>query len=292
MYELHQVGARTYYIDCPAKMGIYQMSDTEVCLIDSGNDRSAGKKVQKLLEEKGWALRFILNTHSHADHIGGNRFLQQKWDCPVYAAGIDRHFIDSPVLEPALLYGGFPCKKLQNKFLKAEESQAADLETADLPEGLSFLRLDGHAFSMTAVHTDDDVWFLADSLTSPDILKKYPVSYLYHVADYLASLDTVETLSAKLFIPAHAAPVSDIRPLVAANRENLFSLLDRILQICSSPTAFEEILKQVFDGFGLELDWNQYVLSGSTIRSCLSYLLDTGKLEASFVNNRLLWKIC
>lgn len=32
MYELHQVGEKTYYIECPAKMGIYRTNDTDVYL--------------------------------------------------------------------------------------------------------------------------------------------------------------------------------------------------------------------------------------------------------------------
>ena len=51
MYELKQVGERTYYIDSPTRMGIYQLDNGEVCLIDSGNDKDAGKKVQNILGE-------------------------------------------------------------------------------------------------------------------------------------------------------------------------------------------------------------------------------------------------
>ena len=49
MYELIQAGERTYYIDCPSKIGIYRIDDEKVCLIDSGNDKDAGKKVLKIL---------------------------------------------------------------------------------------------------------------------------------------------------------------------------------------------------------------------------------------------------
>ena len=51
MYELIQVGEHTYYIDCPAKMGVYQTSPTEAILIDSGNDKDAAKKVLKIFAD-------------------------------------------------------------------------------------------------------------------------------------------------------------------------------------------------------------------------------------------------
>ncbi len=36
MFELNQVGEKSYYINCPAKIGIYRLNDTDVYLIDSG----------------------------------------------------------------------------------------------------------------------------------------------------------------------------------------------------------------------------------------------------------------
>ena len=77
MFELHQVGEKSYYIDCPAKIGLYRINDAEVYLIDSGNDKDAGRKIRRILNENGWSLKGIINTHSNADHIGGNQYLQQ-----------------------------------------------------------------------------------------------------------------------------------------------------------------------------------------------------------------------
>lgn len=76
MYELVQVAGNSYYIQSPAKIGLVRLNDTEVCLIDSGNDKETGRKVRQLLEANGWRLTAIYNTHSNADHIGGNKYLQ------------------------------------------------------------------------------------------------------------------------------------------------------------------------------------------------------------------------
>ena len=50
MYELMQVSAHDYYIQSPAKIGLVRLNDREVCLIDSGNDKDAGRRVKKLLD--------------------------------------------------------------------------------------------------------------------------------------------------------------------------------------------------------------------------------------------------
>ena len=35
MYELNQVGERSYYIQSPAKIGLFRLNDTDVCLVGS-----------------------------------------------------------------------------------------------------------------------------------------------------------------------------------------------------------------------------------------------------------------
>ena len=53
MYELIQVSGGSCYIQSPAKIGLVKMGENEVCLIDSGNDKDAGKKVKKHLDANG-----------------------------------------------------------------------------------------------------------------------------------------------------------------------------------------------------------------------------------------------
>ena len=77
MYELIRAGENSYYVDCPAKIGIVVLDNNGVCLIDSGSDKDTGKKVRQILEKQNWKLKAIFNTHSHADHVGGNNFFQK-----------------------------------------------------------------------------------------------------------------------------------------------------------------------------------------------------------------------
>lgn len=152
------------------------------------------------------------------------------------------------------------------------------------------LPLPGHFFDMCGFRTDDGVWFLADCLTSETVIEKYHVQFLYDVAGYLETLDKVCTLEGRLFIPAHADAVSDIRPLAEVNRAKVQEILGVVLELCREPVGFEDLLQKVFTHYHLTMDFSQYVLVGSTVRSYLAYLLDKGAVTAIFTENRLLWQ--
>ena len=290
MYELIPVGSRTYYIDCPAKMGLYRHGEKEICLIDSGNDGGAAKKIIRHLEAQGWTLTAIFNTHSHADHVGGNALLQERTGCPAYAWGVEAPFVRDPVLEPTVLFGAFPYREIRNKFLEAKPSDCQALTEAVLPPGLRVEPLHGHAAGMVGFRTDDDVWFVADAVLSEEALEKYPVSYTFNVEAYLQSLDKLETLEGRLFIPAHAEPAADIRPLAQKNRAHILALLDRVWTLCREPRTTEQVIHDVFTDCGMKMVHNQYATAGATIRSCLSYLHTEKRLDILFADNYMYWK--
>lgn len=290
MYELYQVGKNTYYIDCPAKMGLYRLTETDVCLIDSGGDKDAGRKVKKILDANGWRLSAIINTHSNADHTGGNRYLQQQTGCRIFAAPIEAAFARFPELEPAFLFGGYPCKELRHKFLMAQPSEVLELTDPAFPKELEVIELPGHFFQMIGIRTPDDVVFLADCLSSEATLDKYCVTFLYDVEAYLATLERAGTMKAACFVPAHAPVGESMAELAACNRKKVEEAAQLLRALCRDGLPFEEILRGVFNACGMQLDFQQYVLVGSTVRSYLSWLHDRGEMDVIFSDNRLLWK--
>lgn len=290
MYELIQISEHDYYIQSPAKIGLVKLNDTEVCLIDSGNDKDAGRKVRKILDEHGWTLKAVYNTHSNADHIGGNKYLQGQTGCKIYAPGIECDFTRHPILEPSLLYGGYPCKDLRHKFLLAQESGAEYLTKETLPEGFELIPLLGHFFDMAGFRTPDDNVYLADCLSSRETLEKYQIGFIYDVAAYLNTLEKVKTLKARLFVPAHAEAAEDITELAQYNIDKVNEIADKIVSLCKEPLGFEVILQRLFTEYGLVMNFEQYVLVGSTVRSYLAWLKDTGRLNTVFEKNLLLWE--
>ena len=289
MYELIQVGRRTYYINCPSKIGVYLATDSGAYIIDSGNDKDAGKKIKKILDTNSWELKGIINTHSHADHIGGNRYLQQQTGCRIFAKGIEGSFTKATLLEPALLYGGYPPKDLRHKFLMAEESRCEDINSGDFPKELEVVDLPGHYFEMIGIKTPDSVFFLADSVSSGETLQKYGIPFIYDIGGYLETLDKIEKIPAQLYVPSHAGAVSDISGLAEINRRSVLDTADKIKEIISAPLNFEEILKRLFDFYGLKMSFMQYALVGSTVKSYLAWLKDNNQADVEIRDNLLLW---
>ena len=174
----------------------------------------------------------------------------------------------------------------------AQESEVSDFSDEGFPKEIEVIPLPGHFFDMTGFRTPDGVVFLADCISSRETLEKYGVSFIYDVEAYLKTLDMVEKMEAVMFVPAHAEASSDVRELVRCNRDKVYEIAERILTICSEPQHFEKILQNVFGSYGLTMNFEQYVLVGSTVRSYLSWLKDMGKLTITFQDNMLLWNRC
>lgn len=290
MYELIQVSESCYYIESPAKIGLVRLNETDVCLIDSGSDKDAGRKVRQHLDKNGWRLTAIYNTHSNADHVGGNQYLQKQTGCTVYAPGIECDITRHPLLEPSFLYGGFPPAELRHKFLMAQPSDAHELTADVLPKGFELLPLPGHFFDMVGFRTAEDVVYLADCLSSRETLDKYQIPFIYDVAAYLTTLETVKTMQARMFVPAHATAAEDVSQLAQYNIDKVQQVADRILTLCAQPLCSEVLLQKLFTAYGLDMTFQQYALVGSTVRSFLSWLKGEGRLAAEFADNMLLWR--
>ncbi len=290
MYELIKISNQAYYIQSPAKIGIVKLNDNEVCMIDSGNDKDAGKRALKILNTEGWSLKAIYNTHSHADHIGGNKYLQEHTGCKIYSPGIECGFTSHTILEPAFLNGAYPHSGLRHKFLLAEKSTAHPLTSDVLEAGFEIIPLPGHFFDMVGFRTPDNTVFIADALSSRETIDKYKIGFIYDVKAYLETLNMLKNLSADIFIPSHAEPCKDICELADYNIKTVYEIKDRILLILKEAKCFDELLAELFDSFGLAMSCEQYALVGSTVRSYLSWLKDSCEIDIKIRDNILLWE--
>jgi len=290
--ELKQITEKTFYIPGLTNIGLYLEGD-QVILIDSGNDEWTGRKIYRILEKQGWNLRTIINTHSNADHIGGNSYLQKKTNCDIIATSIESTFIEHPDLEPFLLWGAYPFKSLRNKFLQAQPSRVTCIIKDDGPitgTHLTAFPLAGHFLQMIGIKTPDEVYFLADSLFSPEIFEKYTLTVCADVEAMLKTYLLLEKIEGKYFIPSHAKLTDNIQDLIKINKEHLLKMSSVVASLCDKPISREDILATIARDHNVELSSSQFVLTLITISAHLSYLFDQKIIHPIFKDGKMLWQ--
>lgn len=291
MRELRQIGKRTWYVYGRNIFGFYQLNDTDVCLIDTGRDPEDVEFAEKVMAEKGWSLKFIINTHTHIDHIGGNKSLMKYWNCPAYTTHIERVFAEYEVLEPSYMFGGKPSKSVSKAFLHPGDIGFENIENLQLPEGMEYISLSGHTFGMIGVKTPDDVWFIADSLMNSKALVKYPFGYLIDVEAYINTLETLKGLEGKYFIPSHGDSMGeDITALAEENIANIRRHIDFITECCATGRNVDLVVRDVFKEYNIKCNEIEYVLVSSTVKCYLTYLQDMGVLECYGEDGFVKWK--
>ncbi len=287
MSQLVQVGKDTYYIDLPSKVGVYRVAPGSAILIDSSSYESA-RKIEAVLEENGLRPQAIVNTHSHADHIGCNAYLQEKYNCPIYANGIEVEFIREPLLAACYLYGAYPYKLMRHSFLMGKASQCQYLDPGNLPAGFEVAPLYGHAMGMIALKTPDNIWFTGDIACAPSILEKYPLAFVHNTTRYLASLDEARELKGELFICSHADPTASLDELLDFNKETMERMIDYTWEACQDgPQSFETILARVCALCKLNLNFMLRANMGSTVKAHISHLVDSRRLKPLMEENIL-----
>jgi glyoxylase-like metal-dependent hydrolase (beta-lactamase superfamily II) len=290
--ELERLTGDTFVIRGPTNVGVYAPTGGCATLIDSGNDDDAGRKILRACESAGLKIARIANTHSNADHCGGNAFIQARTKCAVASTRAEAAFIEEPALEPSLLWGGYPLPPLRNKFLMAKGSRVTELLEPPclLPgTGIEAVALPGHYLGMVGYRTPDGVFFSADAAASPEILEKYRYYYVYDVAAHLATLRSLADHEAEWIVPSHAEPTRDPAALAAANIAKVEEVGETILELCGVESTAEELETRLADRLGLELNHTQYALLGSTLRSYLAWLSDRGLAASRIESNRLLF---
>lgn len=273
MFDLIKLTDKTYYFDLPTKIGVYRLDDEKVMLIDTGINAKTARRVLKAVEKRGWRVDFIVNTHSHTDHAGGNRYICEETGCKAYAPSMERILIENPDAEAALVYGGFPCDDFRKKFMNTEPCKTYDIKDAPLPYGMQVLPLYGHTANMVGYKTPDDVYFIADVVNSKETLDKAKICFVYDIDTQLETLGELKKLEGKLCVPAHAEPTKNVEYLARINAENITEIRRDILEsLKEKPKTTEELSAYLSRKYEMKSDFMTLVMMTSGIRSHLTSL--------------------
>jgi len=294
---LKKISERVYYIPNPANIGVVKDGEKSAILIDSGLDDDTGKKVLRLLEENGLFPRAIINTHSHADHCGGNRYIKEKTGATIYAPEVESAIIQYPSLEPLYLFSGAnPLKDLENKFLMAQPSDVDYVIKKDEKRlrfdeiELSIIPLPGHAPNQIGVEADD-VLFCTDSLFSEDVLRRHKVPFYIDIDRTRETLRFLRDSQYKFYVPSHAEPRESLTELVDANLGAIDEVERYLLDKFHGRKTTEQVLKEMCDHYQIKMKGTQqYYLMNTVAMAYLSSLHNRGKLKVDVRDNSLFWE--
>lgn len=291
--KLINLKGNTYYIDSAVNIGIISNSEGKAVIVDTGLDDNMGRKILKLTKEQDLTPVAIINTHSHADHCGGNNFIVKRESIPIYAPHFEKAIIEYPFLEPFYLFSAYPLKDMQNKFLMAKESRVNHIikEGEIEIEGIRIkvIPLIGHSPGMVGIATSDKVLFIGDAFFSKNILGKYALAYYTDIKNTLNTLEYLKTLKYDYFIPSHGEVLKDPIPTIDANILRINEIKCKIAEFCMTPKSREEITAHLISFYGINLNIGQYYLTSSTVSAYLSYMTDEGTLKVEILDNNLKW---
>jgi len=295
MAGLLDLGPRALYLPRHVNVGVVRTPDGGAILIDTGQDKDYGRAIRKACQSAGLTPRAIVNTHSHADHYGGNDYLVRQFKVPVYAPPLEAAIIQNPFLEPMYLFGGAkPLPALTGKWLMGKPSPVDVLlegETVEIA-GVT-LRLHptpGHSPRHTAIGMDD-VLYCADALFGPATLEKYGAPFTHDVGQQLASIEAVRQTDYRLYLPAHGDPVEDVDTLADANLAAIAQTLEAVHQALDPPASTSAVVHRVVEILDCPpAGLPQYFLFQSLVLAYLSYLAERGEATAHIVNGELIWQ--
>ena len=291
--KLKQLSVHAFYLEDQPNIGVIKEGDSAI-LIDSGaNEKTAGK-ILKALEKEGLYPLAIVNTHSHADHCGGNAFLRERTGALVYAPRTEASIIQSPFLELFYLFSGaHPLAELKEEMAPASEvdyiiaDEEASLTIDSLP--LNIVRLPGHSPNQIGIEVDQ-VLFSADALFSPELLAYYRIPF--H-ADIFRQKETLARLARApygVYVPAHSPPGRDLAAAARLNLEVIEGVEQFLLKSLLRRKTTEEVMKELCSQYRIEIHrvLNSYLMYTVT-HAFLSSLREQGAVDVEIKDNLPCW---
>ena len=286
--KLYHLKGNTYYISGKTNIGLYILNDkNDVALIDVG-DTDDAENIASILKENNFNLTHIIFTHSHRDHTGAAKYLANIYNPIMIASKVERAFFADSKLDIGFLYGGYPLDEYDGRLMHTDENR--EIHSLDkIPDGLKSFKLKGHHYGMIGIKTSDDVYFVADTLGSINLVDKQHILLIYDVKGYLESLDYVESLTGKTVVPSHSEVTTNIKPVVEFNRNKINEIMALLLDFLKEEHNCVECTQFIFNHYELKISYNKYMLILSTVRSYLSYLSNNKKIKNYFKDNRLVF---
>lgn len=309
--KILELGHGVFVIPGPTNVGIVTNqtdSRTEVYIIDTGNTELDGEYILEILESffkkagTEYFVKAIINTHSHADHTGGNAIIQENTSCEVLAPRFERGAMDNPHLHPAVVWGANPPKDLLTVYYKPDPTTPTGLISEELKislsdfRELSFLSLPGHSFDhygvLCTLRDNKKILFAGDAIFPRNEISNYSLPLTIDYIDFQKSLDKIQQIEDLIWcIPGHGEFISrNLSETIETNKISMLEVELCILEILGSrKVTTDEVIQRFCHIFEIECNVRKYSLISFTVKSFLTTMRNKGKVQILIEDNILLW---
>lgn len=290
--KLTKIKGNSYYINFPTNIGIYTFKNKNCLIIDTGKNKSDGKKIESVIKENGLHPKYIINTHSHLDHCGGNNYFKNNYPgCITYSSKKEKIYMENSEIHPSILFSASPIKGLIKSTHPIEVDYILDYGLNKINDDkFQIISLKGHSIEQIGIVTPEKVCFLGDSLFSLEIIEKYSMPYYYNIEDALESLNKIKEIDADFYVISHSKDLiskEEIYDLINKNIENIKKYIDLIMELLEQPLTKEDLLENICVLEDITLDFNQYHLDLAAISAFISYLYNKNLIDYSIEEGKL-----
>ena len=298
-----QLSKSVYCLLGATNIGIIE-NENDIILIDSGLNRDNATEIDKTIKENfNKNIETIINTHSNADHAGGNKYFVEKYNCNILSTKKESAFLENPYLESTILWGAHPFDKIRTSYFECESSTATDFINEDsiielnAKTKISFVSLPGHFLDMIGISILDSdnkkTIFLGDSIFGAQMIQKYSISYMMKISEFINTLEKISQIESDFYIPSHSTIITsqaELKRVAQMNKNEIYKIQNFLLELCKTPMQNDDILAKVFETYHIRTTASQIVLIGSTIKNHLTDLYINKKLNMICENGRLYWQ--
>lgn len=292
--KLNKIKGDTYYIDAPTNSGIYIFKNKNCVIIDTGINMSSAKRIDSILIENNLKAKYIINTHSHMDHCGGNRYFKTAYPGSIiYSSPLEKIFIENPDFFPTMLFSSSPIKSIEKNSNSIEVDFTLEYGINKInDEKFEIIPLKGHFIEQIGIITPERVCFTGDAVFSDEIIEKYSLPFLFDIRESLNTLNFLKNVEADYFVLGHSCPCltrDEFLPLIDRNIDNIKKYNEQILELLDQPLTREDLLENLVILNNLEMEFRQYHLNLSAVSAFIKYLYDENLINYSIEGGKLFY---
>ncbi|KPU45963.1 hydroxyacylglutathione hydrolase [Oxobacter pfennigii] len=293
--ELIKINGNTYYIDNPTNVGLYIYKNKYCLMIDTGLNNNVASKIDQILSNNGIKPKYIVNTHNHPDHSGGNAYFREHHPGTIfYTSEDEKLFIENDYMFHSYIYGAYPNKELHKRNAKSKGSYIDNILDWGVnkinDEKFEIISLKGHSQGQIGICTPDKVCFLGDSIFSEDIISKYSFPFLFDIEEQLKTIECIGNLEYDYYILGHGSKAysnGEMKDLAIKNKLNIEKHLTDIKELLNQPLTKEELFGEICILNNMKISYRSFHLCLSSMSAFLAYLYDKDTISYEIENGKL-----